>query len=132
MMKSEHTQLQYKPLWLCIGFLLIGFVVYQSIRFDAVKVDVAYFDKFAHVLAYFLLMGWFVQIYQSARTKVLLALLFIGLGIVIEFVQGAGGIRFFEVEDMLANMGGVVCALLLSNSPFASLLLQLEKHFLSK
>lgn len=132
MVKQNHMQLQFKPLWLGVGIFLIGFIVYESISFDAIEVDIAYFDKFAHVLTYFLLMGWFVQIYQSSRAKVILALLFIGMGIAIEYLQGAGGVRYFEVADMLANTGGIIAALLLSNSPFASILLKLETYLLGK
>lgn len=132
MMKQNHIQLQFKPLWLGVGFFLIGFIVYESISFDAIKVDIAYFDKFSHVLSYFLLMGWFVQIYQTPRAKLFLALIFIGMGIAIEYIQGAGGVRYFEVADMLANMSGIIVALLLSNSPFASILLKLETYLLSK
>lgn len=132
MMKQNPIQLQLKSLWLGVGFMLMGIVVYESISIDTIEVDIAYFDKFAHVLAYFLLMGWFVQIYQSTRAKVILALLFIGMGVAIEYIQGAGGVRYFELADMLANMGGVMCAWLLSYSPFSRLLFEMEKRLLLK
>lgn len=131
-MKKDYIQLQLKPLWLSVGFLLMGFVVYESISFDTVEVNIAYFDKYAHVMAYFLLMGWFVQIYQSTRVKIILALLFVGMGVAIEYIQGAGGVRYFEFADMLANMCGVMCAWLLSYSPFSRLLFRMEKRLLLK
>ncbi|MCW8955240.1 MAG: hypothetical protein OQL09_00025, partial [Gammaproteobacteria bacterium] len=42
------------------------------------------------------------------------------LGIVLEYLQALGGVRYFEWADMLANSAGVLLALLLAQTRFAS------------
>jgi glycopeptide antibiotics resistance protein len=60
------------------------------------------------VLAYGTLMFWFCQLYPAPRTRLLLAIGFIALGIGLEFVQGALGYRTYDEYDMLANAIGVL------------------------
>jgi VanZ family protein len=72
-----------------------------------------------------MLMGWFVQLYQSRAMLVAYALFLVALGVVLEFLQGMTG-RYFEVADMAANTLGVVFGLLLLFTPLRTLLQRFE------
>ena len=52
-------------------------------------------------------MFWFIQIYDRTPSRVRVALGLVLLGVTLEFVQGYGGERMFEVPDMIANTLGV-------------------------
>jgi len=51
------------------------------------------------------------------------------MGISLEFLQDWGGVRHFEVNDMIANSSGVLLAWVLVLTPFPGLLLWFEKRF---
>lgn len=121
--------LKYKKFWLLIGYAMVAFVIYSSLTSSPVSVGIAYSDKFLHTVGYFGLMGWFLQIYHQKATRFLLAAAFITLGISLEFLQDWGGIRYFEVNDMIANTSGVLLAWALVFTPFPGLLLWFEKRF---
>jgi VanZ family protein len=122
--------LNYKKTWLCIGYMLIAIVVYQTLTANPVSVGVKVSDKLLHVMGYFVLMGWFVQIYHKKLHKFLWALFFVMMGITMEFLQGWSGVRFFEVNDMIANALGVFLAWGLSATKFSECILVFEKYVL--
>ena len=81
-------------------------------------------DKLHHLLAYAgLMVMWRLAAPQATvRTQVKLAILFMLMGVAIEFAQGLTPYRFFEWADALANatgvcVGWVVAALLLRLAP---------------
>ncbi len=76
-------------------------------------------DKSQHFIAYACLMYWFGM--GFARRWRWVGFL-IGLGIGLEFLQGWGGVRTFDLYDMLANTLGVLIGLCLLRSPLAHLL----------
>lgn len=117
-----NSSLKFKRLWLSIGYLLVVFVIYSSLSTSDVVLEISLSDKLMHTLAYFGLMGWFMQIYRSRYAGVLLAVLFIAMGISMEFLQNMGGVRHFEVADMFANTLGVLIAWVLSYTPVAGIL----------
>jgi len=123
--------LKLKPLWLVIGFAMIAFVVYSSLTSSPVSFDVKMSDKIMHVTGYFGLMGWFLQIYQKKNMQFKLAIAFICMGVGLEFLQDLGGVRFFEVNDMLANTAGVLLAWSLVKTPFPKILFYLEQKVLA-
>ena len=59
-------RLRYRPLWLTVGYGLIVLIIYLSLTSDPVSfdIDLPYTDKLEHMLAYFTLTAWFVQLYQ--------------------------------------------------------------------
>lgn len=65
-------------------------------------------DKLQHLAAYFALMWWFGQVYRRAGERIACAVAFIGLGVALEFLQGATGWRTFDLHDMAANAAGVL------------------------
>lgn len=126
MSKSISTPLKYKLLWLSIGYLMVLFVIYSSLSTSEVVLEISLPDKLIHAIGYFGLTGWFMQIYRGRRAGLLLAALFIAMGISLEFLQDLGGVRYFEVADMFANTLGVLIAWALSYTPVANILFRLE------
>ena len=71
-------------------------------------------DKLEHLLAYAPLMFWFCLLYARTQTRIAYALLWIAMGVSLEYIQGQLGYRTFEVEDMIANAIGVLLGWALS------------------
>ena len=126
-MSDKNIQLKFKPLWLLIGFALISFVVVQSLTPSPVDMGVKFWDKSLHTVGYFVLMGWFMQIYHSQKAKVFWACFFVVMGIGLEFLHDLGGVRQYEVNDMVANTLGVMIALLLSFTFFSRMLSYIDE-----
>ena len=129
-LEKESTNLKYKKLWLLVGLCMVAFIVYSSLTSNPVTLDVKFSDKFMHVLGYFGLMGWFIQIYQQKKNRFILAAMFIAMGVSLEFMQDFGGVRYFEVNDMFANTAGVLLAWALAVTPFPKLLVWFESMLL--
>lgn len=72
--------------------------------------DVPGSDKWHHALAYFACMFCWGQLYLAPAQRLKLAILFILMGALIEFLQGLTDYRSFEWLDMLADAVGVVLA----------------------
>jgi VanZ family protein len=122
----KNMNLRYKKTWLLLGFVMIAFVVYETLTSSPIGSGMKISDKFLHVAGYFGMMGWFVQIIHNSKHRLLLAAGFVCMGITLEFLQGWGGIRQYEVADMLANATGVMSAWLLALTRFSNILLLVE------
>ena len=109
-----------------MGFTMITFVVYQTLTSSPLGTGMRISDKLLHITGYFGMMGWFVQIFNDRKQKILLAAGFVGMGIMLEFIQGWGGIRQYEVADMLANTTGVALAWALAYTRCSDILLTVE------
>jgi len=107
---SEHVvKLQFHQIWLFIGWCMVAFVIYYSLETGgAPGFNLFFNDKLIHMLSYFGLMSWFLQLYKKRMSRWLIAIGLVCLGIALEFLQGIGGVRMFEVADMMANATGVV------------------------
>ena len=64
-------------------------------------------DKLHHFLAYAFLTFCFMQSVYSTKYRLLFAIGFVLLGILIEFIQPSVN-RYFEYADMLANTIGII------------------------
>ena len=95
MLGYENIVLKYKGLWLIVGLSMVMFIVYSSLVSDPLSVDMGFEwqDKVLHTVGYFGVMGWFVQIYHQQKARYILALVFIAMGISLEFLQDFGGVR---------------------------------------
>ena len=127
-MKQEKL-LHYHSLWLLIGWCLLCIVVYFSLAHKP-PLDLPpyrYADKLGHVLAYAILMGWFAQLYVDMRQRAGILIGLIGMGVVLEFIQHWGGVRQWEVADMLANSSGAVLAYIMTYGRLGAILLLLER-----
>jgi VanZ family protein len=99
--------MRYRGLWLALGWSLVAAIVWLSLTPSPPKLDITLGDKLGHFAAYGTLMFWFCQLYARHATRVAYATGFVGMGIALEFIQGATGYRSFELLDMGANALGV-------------------------
>ena len=128
---QENPKYRYHKLWLAIGYMLVTLVIYLSVTSapPLPDIDIPYFDKVGHLLAYFTMMTWFAQLYHTKKQRIIYALLFIALGIVIEFIQSFDPARMAEFADMVANTLGVLIAVLITRmSAFRLILKKIETY----
>lgn len=125
------NDLRFPNLWLAIGFLLIMFVIVVSLMPNPPHMgQFRGNDKLGHFAAYIAITFWFGQIYTRNRARWAMALAFVILGISLEYLQRLSGYRTFEYADMGANAAGVLCALLLAQTPLSRCLAVLERSML--
>jgi VanZ family protein len=125
------NKLRFSNLWLTIGFVLVMLVVGASLMPN--PPIAALFrgnDKLAHFAAYIAITFWFGQIYNRNRVRWTIALAFVILGMSLEYLQRMSGYRTFEYADMGANASGVLCALLLAQTPLSKGLAVIERSWL--
>ncbi|MGH8688521.1 MAG: VanZ family protein [Burkholderiales bacterium] len=103
-----------RALGVAAGWALVLAIVWGSLTPSPPKIDVAHADKFEHLFAYGALMFWFAWLYRAPRTRLAYAVLWIALGVGLEFAQRATGYRDFEIADMVADALGVLLGLALS------------------
>ncbi len=84
-------------------------------------------DKLEHFAAYLLLMGCALQGWRRRHERWVLAIALVSLGALLELLQGLGGVRQFELLDLLANSLGVAVGLALGRTAVADLALRLER-----
>ena len=83
-------------------------------------------DKVEHFLAYFLLGGSAVQVFQRGRALLWVAVGLVLMGVGIEIAQGAlTETRMADPADAVANTIGVVAGLATALTPWRDLLLRL-------
>ena len=109
--------------------MLIVLVVYLSLTSNPVQIDTGlpYQDKLLHMLAYFTLSFWFMQLYHVRPHVYFWLGFFLFLGFLMEYLQGYDSARYAEAADMAANALGVVAALLLSRTRLKFILLRFER-----
>lgn len=117
----------YPLFWLLMGWAGVGLLIYLSLTSTPIRISVHYGDKLGHMIAYTLLMTWFVQIYQRRAWLLLHAVLLLILGTTLEFIQESHG-RYFEYADMAANSIGVLLGFLVVKTPLRDVLLRLERR----
>ena len=122
--------LRYFKLWLSIGWLMVFLLSYFSLISNPPEfnVEFEYFDKVRHFFAYFILMFWFSQLYKTFNARLFYVLFFIVMGVMLEILQGLGGVRYFEYYDMLANTLGIMFAWTITKGRLNSLLLSFENR----
>ena len=129
---QENPTYRYQKLWLVIGYVLVSTVIYLSVSSNPPDpgIDVPYFDKIGHTLAYFILMGWFAQLYHLKKQRIIYALGFVAMGVAMEYVQSFDPARMAEFADMMANTSGVVVALLITRMSAFRLILQKVENYI--
>ena len=90
------------------GWAWAAAIVWLSLTPSPPEVDIQHGDKVGHFVAYGWLMFWFAQFYQEQKSRIAHALIFIALGVGLEYVQGELGYRTYDVFDMYANALGVL------------------------
>ena len=115
--------MHYRVFWLLLGWLYVLLLLYGSlIRVPDINTYIDHTDKLIHFLLYFLLAGWFIQLYSRQSQRIVILGSAILLGIIIEFLQGLTTYRSFDMLDALANSIGALSAFLLAGTSLALLL----------
>ena len=130
-MQSVNPDLRYRKLWLIIGYLLIALVIFLSLTSSPVEIDTSlpYEDKLLHMIAYFVLTFWFIQIYHIRHHVIRWVIVFLCLGTLLEYLQGFDANRYSEVADVFANTLGVMAGVGLAKTPLRFTLQRLEHYF---
>lgn len=97
-----------RTLSVAIGWFGVAAIVWLSLTPSPPTLDVTLGDKLGHFTAYGFLMFWFCQLYARRGARVAYGAAFVTMGIALEFLQDAGGVRSFEWMDMGANTLGVL------------------------
>ncbi|MCU7799246.1 MAG: VanZ family protein [gamma proteobacterium symbiont of Lucinoma myriamae] len=122
--------MHYRKLWLTIGIVYIGFILAASLlKAPDVNVIISHTDKAVHFLSYFILVGWFVQLYPKLSSRISILISAIALGMLIEYLQGMISYRSFDFADEVANSIGALSAFILARTPFDSLLATFDHWF---
>jgi VanZ family protein len=133
-MPSKQTaRLFYHQIWVVVGWTMVCLTIYMSLTTSgAVVVGSLLHDKVSHTLGYFCLMLWFMQLYRTNGIRLLFAILLVAMGVALEYLQGLGGVRVFEVADMAANTTGVMLGWLAAALGMDRLLAWFEGRVLKK
>ena len=121
--------LRLRFLWLSIGYALVALVVFLSLTGNPVKTGFSfpYEDKVYHAFAYFTLMAWFSQIYHDRFQRYMIAVIFVFMGITLEYLQSFDPDRYYEFADMIANSTGVALGFSIALTGAKNILLRIEK-----
>jgi hypothetical protein len=85
-------------------------------------------DKLAHLLAYAVLMTWYAQLWHGPRQRALAALGLATLGLLLELLQGLGGVRQMDWVDAAANTAGVALGWVAARTPLGGLIYWLDRR----
>ena len=128
MFNQPDPALKLRFFWLAIGYGLVTFVVYMSVSSNPIQgPDFPFQDKFFHALAYFALMSWFAQIYHDKFQRNMIAVVFLLMGLLMEYIQSFDPNRMAEMADVLANALGVFFGFILSRTALKNVLLKFEQ-----
>lgn len=119
--------LRFQRLWQTIGWVLILAVVILSLWPKAPQTrGFQLRGQIGHVFAYMVLVLWFANIYPRKKQRIWLSLIFIGMGISLEYIQRLTGYRKFEYIDITNNIIGVLFGWLLAASRLGTCLVELD------
>ena len=128
MLENILPILRFKKLWLLVGWSLILVVIGLSLMSSPPPLpSIDYNDKIGHLLAYFVLMGWFAQLYHAPKQRLIYLVGFILLGGILEILQSLGGVRQGEWADLIADSAGVLLAWQLTKTRLAYALAFVEQ-----
>ncbi len=122
--------MHYKNLWLAAGVTYVCFILVASLtNIPEIELGkIIHRDKIIHFMLYFILVGWFVQLYKNKGTRALILVSAITLGMVIEYLQGMTSYRSFDWYDGVANSLGACCAFFLASTSFDSILNKADRR----
>ena len=131
MFANAVPDLKLRFLWLTIGYALVALVVFLSLTSSPVdmELNLPYEDKLFHALAYFTLMAWFSQIYHDRFQRNMIAVVFVFMGVALEYLQGFDPNRYSELGDMVANSIGVALGFSIALTSAKNILVRVEKVF---
>ncbi|MCU0973964.1 MAG: VanZ family protein [Burkholderiales bacterium] len=119
---------RYFRLWQAIGVLMVLVVCIASLSPTMPPPPGLHGDKVEHLIAYGSLTYWWGMLYPERTQRWLACLLFILMGIGLEFAQRATGYRVLDVFDMAANTVGALLGRIAVETPFGRLLGMLDRR----
>jgi VanZ family protein len=132
-MNNLSPPLRFRTGWLGIGWSLVIAVIISSLAASPPAANslflLPYGDKIAHCFAYLVIMGWFAQIYHAPKSRLGYLIGFILLGVVMEILQGLGGIREADWRDAMANSVGVILAWQVTKNRWREVLVWVERWY---
>jgi len=131
MFTKAVPDLKLRFLWLSIGYALVALVVFLSLTSSPVDLELGfpYQDKLFHAIAYFTLMAWFSQIYHDRFQRNMIAVVFVFMGVTLEYIQSFDPNRYSEFTDIVANSTGVALGFAIALTGAKNILLRVEKVF---
>lgn len=127
---TPDRRLKQLPLWLAVGCAMIGVIIWMSLTSSPPVAMPGHTDKLYHALSYCMLMGWWLQLFPRLASRVILALVFIGLGVSMEVAQSFHPLRYLDFGDMAANTIGVLLAFAAGFTALQTVLLRFERKLL--
>lgn len=122
--------MHFRRLWIFLGIAYIVFILVASLlRIPDINQSFSYTDKVVHFVTYFILVGWFVQLYHKSSSRLLILLAAILFGMIIEILQGMTAYRSFDIADEILNALGAGCAFVLARTNFDNLLRRFDLWF---
>ena len=106
----KRAGFQWFGIWWLIGWAWVALVWYLSLTSHPVDINfgTSFNDKIGHAMAYAWLMFWFGNLYACRHARNTYAVIFILMGVLLEFLQGGmTEVRQFSYGDMLADAIGV-------------------------
>jgi VanZ family protein len=109
-----RSGLQYPRLWICMGLLIVAFIIVTCLMPARDVPNTGIPDKFVHAFSYAVLAFWYASILQPRRFVALLLALTV-FGGLIELAQGAMDLgRHAEWADLLADVLGSAAGIALA------------------
>jgi len=119
---------RYFRLWQGVGVLLVLAVCVLSLAPTVPPPPGTHGDKVEHLIAYGSLTYWWGMLYPQCVQRWLACLLFIVMGVALEFAQQATGYRVLDAFDMAANAVGALLGRVAVETPFGRLIGVLDKR----
>lgn len=125
--------MHYRRLWVFLGIIYIAVILAVSLlRVPEINIEFSHTDKIIHFLMYFILVGWFIQLYHKPESRLAILLAAILFGLLIEYLQGMTSYRSFDYVDEIANSAGAALAFLLAGTSFNTLLGRIDRWIYHK
>ncbi len=117
----------YRKLWLTFGIIyIITIFLLSLVKVPDIASPISHSDKIIHFLMYFILVGWFVQLYKDAQPRLFILLCAMFLGLFIELLQDMISYRHFDYYDGIANYIGAIAAFSLATTSFSCILSKVD------
>jgi VanZ family protein len=120
--------LRWPRVWLALWALMILAVIVLSLMPKPPIPPTLTIGKLDHLIAYFALAVFAVQLYMRRRAQLGAAFALVLLGIALEFAQGyLTTYRHMAAYDALIDAFGVVLGTAMAWTPLATILLRIER-----
>ena len=123
-------KLQFQRAWQILGITGLLVVCIFSLSKISQPLAVDYADKWTHWIVWMFMMNWFLAAWPDAKTRSFLLLLLTGS--VLELLQGYLPWRYMELNDVLANLAGLVSGWLLMYTPIQRLLPRFDRFLANR